>query len=61
MEETKPWYTSQTILSLIGVVAGVVVPKYAPIIPQLAGDVFTIVSAVSAGIGRIRARKRVSK
>lgn len=60
MEETKPWYKSQTIVSLIGVVAGVMAPKYATIIPQTAGDAFTILSAISALIGRFRAKKNLT-
>ncbi len=57
MEEKKPWYKSMTIVSVIGAALGIFLPRYAPIIPQTAGDIFTIINLITAAFGRIRAGK----
>jgi hypothetical protein len=59
MEDSKPWYKSMTIVSLIGATLGVFIPRYAPLIPQTAGDIFTIINLISAAWGRVRAAQKI--
>lgn len=59
MDNTKSWYKSQTLISLAGIIAGVFLPRYAPVIPQTLGDAVTIISTLSAAWGRISATSKI--
>ena len=56
----KPWYKSLTLWGAAITGVGVFLPKYAPLIPQLANDAATIVGLVATVIGRLRATKQVT-
>jgi len=58
--DSKPWYRSQTILSLIGAAISAFAPAYVDVIPPLVGKVLEVFFLGSATIGRFRARKRVT-
>ena len=57
---SKPWYKSLTLWGAAITAAGVFAPKYAPLIPGIAGDVATIAGLVSTVIGRLRATQQVT-
>ena len=58
--EKKPWYKSMTLWSAAFAAVGVLAPKYATVIPEVAGNVATIVGLVGSVVGRLRATKEVS-
>jgi hypothetical protein len=58
--EQKPWYKSQTLLSLIAVAVGAFAPKYVSVIPPLVGDAIQVIGIISAGLGRLKATQPIT-
>jgi hypothetical protein len=58
--ETKPWYKSQTILSILGIVISSVAPKYTDLISPMVGNIGEIIFGISAIYGRRNATKQVT-
>jgi hypothetical protein len=60
MEKVR-WYKSLTLRGVVLTALSVFAPKYATVIPQIAGDLGTIAGLIVTTIGRVRTARQVTR